>query len=60
MNIKINIKDIVGKVGPNGIIIKKLFLILFGSSQPYKEGAKSSINKEPRISFVTSTQAIFI
>jgi hypothetical protein len=24
MNIKINIKDIVGKVGPNGIIIKKL------------------------------------
>ena len=36
MNIKINIKDIVGKVNPNGIIIKNYFEFYLGQVGPKK------------------------
>jgi hypothetical protein len=36
MNIEINIKDIVGKVGPNGIIIKNYLELYLGQVGPKK------------------------
>jgi hypothetical protein len=36
MNVKINAKDIVGKVGPNGIIIQNYFELYLGQVGPKK------------------------